>query len=72
MSENTFWLGIWTLCAATAVSIVFIGTSYWKDHNTKIVKMVKSGVPPVEVMCAMQDDYGKHPTCIILATKQKE
>lgn len=53
-------------------TVVHAVSDYWKDHNTKIVQLIKEGTPPVEAMCAMQNDYGKHPTCIIIATKSAE
>ena len=72
MNENgKFWATINLTVFGSLVLIVAISTSYWKDHNTKIVHLIESGMSGVEAMCAMQDDYGNHSTCIILATKQK-
>tara|TARA_R110000851_G_scaffold321887_1_gene487585 strand:- start:59 stop:277 length:219 start_codon:yes stop_codon:yes gene_type:complete len=69
--ESKFWLCINFIVASTLVAIVYFSTSYWKDHNQKVVDLINSGSDPISVMCAMQDDYGNHPTCIILATKDK-
>ena len=52
--------------------IVAIGSSYWKDYNTQLVSMiVDNGVSPIEATCALQDDYGNNPSCIILAIEEK-
>lgn len=75
-NDNKFWLCIWSILSTTVISIVisiaFFSMSYWKDHNSKIESMVNNGINPVAAMCALQDDYGKNPVCIVLATKSKE
>jgi hypothetical protein len=63
-----FWLGTWSVLGVVFLGSIFLSTSYWNNHNTKIVHLIESGVSPVAAMCALQDDYGNHPTCIILAT----
>ena len=71
MSDNSkFWLSCHAILGATIVLIVAISTSYWKDHNKKIVELIVAGADPVAAMCAMQDDYGKMPVCLILATQK--
>lgn len=65
-----FWVAFNSLVAAVLIALIFSLTTYWTDHNTKIVELIEKGVDPVAVMCAMQDDYGTYPTCIILATKK--
>lgn len=63
------------LCAMAIIlgtfiwSIVHEATGYWEDHNTKIVEMIDKGVDPIAALCAMQDDMGNNPSCVILATK---
>ena len=69
-SENSFWLSCWGIVGTTLVLIVALSTNYWIDHNAKVVGLIESGVDPVAVMCAMQDDYGVHPTCLVLAAKR--
>ena len=69
-SEGKFWTTISALFIILLLGVTSLGTSYWVDHNTKIVHLIESGVDPVEVMCAMQDDYGNTPVCLILATKK--
>ena len=68
--ENKFYALVWLVISITVLGVTLITTEYWKDHNTKIVELINSGVNPVAAMCAMQDDYGNQPTCIILATKK--
>ena len=70
MSDNKFWLSFFAILGTVILGVVFIGTSYWKDHNKKIADMVGQGVDPVAVMCEMQDDFGRMPVCIVLATKK--
>lgn len=69
-SDDKFWLSIWSIAGVVVLGIALSISSYWKDHNSKIVTLIKQGVDPVAVMCAMQDDYGTHPTCIVLAVKK--
>lgn len=68
-SDNRFWVVINLFVFTAFISLVFTVGDYWKDHNAKIVELIKAGTPPVEAMCAMQDDFRRHPTCIIIATK---
>ncbi len=70
MSENTLWVIVTTVISSAIVSSILIGTLYWKDHNAKIVQLIGDGVDPVAAMCAMQDDYGQMPVCIVLAAKK--
>lgn len=69
--EGKFW--VWTNITVSLLVVVLsaLTTSYWKDHNTKIASMVADGVDPVAVMCAMQDDYGNMPVCLVLAASAK-
>ena len=68
--ESKFWLGITGILSAAVVLIVFAGTIYWNNQSKIIAEMVKNGASPIAAMCATQDDYGKNPTCIVLATKE--
>jgi hypothetical protein len=67
--ESKFWLGINVAFLTAVVLVVYLITSYWKDHNEKVVGMIKLGISPAGVMCAMQDSYGNNPTCVLLASK---
>tara|TARA_R110000851_G_C12691356_1_gene524975 strand:- start:17 stop:265 length:249 start_codon:yes stop_codon:yes gene_type:complete len=69
--DSKFWISISAIFAVLIISIVYFSTAYWKDHNAKIVKMVGDGINPVSAMCALQDDYGKMPVCLVLAAKME-
>ena len=69
-NESKFWLGFFAIIGAVILGISFSISWYWSDHNAKVVQLISDGVDPVAAMRAMQDDYGNHPTCIILATKR--
>lgn len=72
-SENKFWLSFWFIMVFGFVSVVYVSVGYWKDYNTKMVQMiVDEGVTPIEATCAMQDDFGDNPTCVILALENKD
>jgi hypothetical protein len=68
-NESKFWISINAIVFTAIVSVVYFATEYWRDHNTKVVSLIESGVDPVAALCALQDDYGRNPTCIILAAK---
>lgn len=71
MSEDgKFWSVFLVVIASIVISLMFFIESYWTDHNAKIVELIENGVDPVAAMCAMQDDFGTHPVCIVLAVKQ--
>jgi hypothetical protein len=70
MSDSSrFWIGVNLIGAVTLMVIVALSTNYWTDHNKKIVELIGQGVDPVAAMCAMQDDYGENPVCLVLAAK---
>jgi len=72
VNENGYWLGFWFIMLTAFLGTIGYGTSYWKDYNTKMVTMiVENGVDPIAANCAMQDDYGDNPSCIIIANKAK-
>ena len=71
MDNNKFWVLCNLIIGVIIIAVTFIALSYWKDHNAKIVKMIAGGVNPIAAMCAMQDDYGKMPVCLVLATQNK-
>ena len=70
MNDNIFWVSVWTVLGVTILGLAFAIQSYWIDHNTKIVELIGQGVDPVAAMCAMQNDYGLHPVCLVLAAKK--
>lgn len=71
MDEGKFWLNIIAIIGGVIVIIAFVIAGYWVNHNSKVVELIKLGVPPTEAMCALQDDYGMHPVCLVAASKGK-
>lgn len=70
MSDEKFWLGCWSIVGAVTIGIVFLGTNYQIKQDEIILKMIESGVPANQVMCAMKDSMGDNPVCIIDALKR--
>ena len=68
-SEDTFWTLLWAMGLTSIVLIVYFSLNYWIDHNTKIVELIKEGVPAKEALCTLKHDYGQDPVCIINAVK---
>jgi hypothetical protein len=68
--ESKYWTAFFAIASVTLMVVIFLIADYWKDHNRKIVELIQEGVDPVAAMCAMQDDYGNNPVCMVLAAKQ--
>lgn len=69
-NEGKFWVSISIVFSIAIVFVVYFSTGYWKDYNGKILTLIENGVNPVSAVCAMQNDYGENPTCIVLAAKK--
>jgi len=69
-NEQKFLVSITAIAAIAIVLVAQLSVNYWKDHNAKIVQLIEQGTDPVAVMCAMQDDYGRNPVCLVLAAKE--
>jgi len=69
-NEGKFWVATWAVCGVVFLGFFLIVSGYYMDKNAKITEMVKSGVSPVEAVCALSDDYGNNPTCVVLAAKK--
>ena len=70
MNDETFWISIWGMAAAVIMILILAVNNHWKHHNELVVDMVKSGIDPIAVKCALEDDYGNHPVCLVLAAKK--
>jgi len=70
MNENNFWLGAFSIIAFTIITSVFLATNFYLERNRIVAEMVKTGVSPIAALCAVNDDYGKYPTCIIYVTRE--
>ena len=71
MEDNEFWAMQNIMLTIIICTLILSITYYWVNHNTKIVELIKNGVPAIEVMCAMQNDYGDDPICMVIAAKEK-
>jgi len=71
MNENNFWATTWLIAGIVFLLSFTSCTSYYKDKNTKIVQAIESGANPFAVVCAMGDESGNNPTCVITASKLK-
>lgn len=60
-NERKFWLILWTLASVVTIVGVIASTSYY----ALIADLIQKG------LCAFEDEYGTHPTCIINASKVK-
>lgn len=69
-SEDKFWLGVTGIISLGIVLTVFASANYYNNQQHIISEMVKNGASPMAALCAVQDDYGKNPTCIVLAAKE--
>jgi len=70
MNDKTFWATVWAVILMGAISTGYFTSHYWIDHNAKIVNLIENGVDPIAAMCAMQNDYGNLPVCLVLAAKK--
>lgn len=70
-NDGKFWISFCAIVAITIIFVTYFSLSYWKDYNAKIAEMIKNGTSPMAAICALQDDYGKMPVCLVLATKEK-
>ncbi len=71
MTDDSCWVYTWIIIASTVIAIAICSVWYWADYNEKVVRLVEAGVDPVAAICAMQNDYGRNPVCIVLATKEQ-
>ncbi len=70
MSDNEFWIRACAIFGLVVCTLMSLITIYWAHQNNKIAEMVNSGTNPVAAKCAMQDDYGRMPVCLVLAAKK--
>ena len=67
--EQTFWAVQFGIAMMGVCTLIVMLSTYWNNHNNIVHAMIDSGIPPVAVMCALQNDYGDMPVCLVLATK---
>jgi len=51
------------------LGIVINASIFWAHKNVLVTEMVLSGISPIAANCAMEDPYGRNPTCIVLAAQ---
>lgn len=68
--DEKFWVSVWGIVGVVVIVVASLIATYWNSHNTKIVELIEKGVDPTEAMCALQNDYGTMPVCIVAATKK--
>ena len=67
MSENTFWLGCWTLVATAIVGITLGSLYYYHEQDLKLMRMVEQGANPIAARCALNapiSDGGYNAICM--------
>lgn len=70
LSDNAFWLFVWSIVAVVVMVIANLTNSYYEKRNEIIKSLIESGVPAIEVQCALEDDFNKEPKCILLASRK--
>ena len=68
IGDNAYWIIIWSMPVLLIIILMFGITNYYDNKNEKIVKLIQDGHNPLSINCAFDDEYGNHPTCIVLAT----
>lgn len=68
-SEGTFWLGVCSIVGIIIISVTITVSSYYSNKLDVVNGFINQGMSATEASCAL-DDYGRMPTCIILATKK--
>jgi hypothetical protein len=53
MSEEKFWLCIWTLAAVTLCTVIAIIAVAHSNTNAAITELVKQGQSPMAASCAL-------------------
>jgi hypothetical protein len=70
MSDNKFWVIMWSLFTAFLVVFTLSITSYNINKNKVRAALLKNGVAPLSINCALEDEYNREVKCIILALKE--
>lgn len=68
-SNDKLFLGFYICAAAVIIAITVAVTTHYRHYNETIATAVVQGANPLALTCALEDSYGRSPTCIILATK---
>ena len=68
MSENKFWLSIWSLVAAAIAVLICACTIVSLDTKAKWEKAVAGGADPMVVACALNLSYNGHSADAIICS----
>jgi hypothetical protein len=71
-TEQKFWLVVILCITLIIVTVSVVTAFYWTKRNILITDMVKNGTDPVGAICALENDYGQHPTCIVYLYQRDE
>lgn len=68
MSEYKFWVRIWALVALVVCTLI-VGISTYNINYTNVsLEMIKNGIAPEAVQCALGDTFSRNPVCVVLAS----
>lgn len=68
-NESKFWILINAIVAAAVSVLILSITAYSMHKNSKLSEIIRGGTNPIAANCALNDDYGKAPSCVIIARK---
>ena len=69
MSNEEFWINIWKIAGAVAITVSGFGASCTGYSNHIISGMVARGANPIDAACAVNTKYA-HDICAIRAAKE--
>lgn len=68
--DNKFWVILWSLVATFLVVLTLSITTYHIKKNQVRADLLKNGVAPLSINCALEDEHNRNVKCIILALKE--
>jgi hypothetical protein len=72
MSENKFWMGIWSLAAVVVVAIVVAVSYAAHDRRDKWEKVVSNGADPMVAACAIFiQERMEEAACLLMSQNRK-
>ena len=70
MSENVFWLALWTVVGSVVIALAIIVSNYHRDENAEIIKLINEGVDATAVTCAL-DPPRNNSMCLIYVMEKE-
>ena len=68
MIDNKFWAVVWGCITSIILAITISIAVYNINYNNISLEMVKNGVDPEAVQCALGDTWGQNPVCLVIAS----